>query len=77
MTHADMRETTILGQRVPATIYDACLELFNGNLASMARWLTSPVKAFNGARPIDVAQTESGEVEVLYLVRQLNHGIFP
>jgi len=72
-----MRETTILGQRLPATVYEACLELFDGNFAAMARWLTSPVKALNGARPIDVAQTAGGEAEILYMAGRLRRELLP
>jgi len=72
-----MRETTVSGQWVPAAVYEACLNLFDGNPVSMARWLSSPLKAFNGARPIDVAQTDSGAAEVLYLVMRLKHEILP
>lgn len=72
-----MRQTTVLGRRVPATVYEACLELFHGNIVSMTRWLTSPVKVLDGARPIDVAQTTEGEAEVLYLVGRLRRNILP
>lgn len=72
-----MKETRVLGQPIPVAVYDACLGLFDGNLASAINWLTSPVKALDGARPIDVAQTEFGAAEVLYLVARLRQGIFP
>jgi hypothetical protein len=43
-----------------AGIYDACLELFSRNREHAWEWLTSPVRSFGYARPIDYAKTEAG-----------------
>ncbi len=59
-----------------AEIYKACSELFEGKREKANKWLTSPVRGLNHARPIDYAQTEFGAREVRNLIGRLEDGVF-
>lgn len=69
-------ERNLTAQDVPPRIYDACLKLFDGNHDAAILWLTSPVRALNGAQPIEFLQTELGAREVRDLIGRLEDGIF-
>lgn len=61
-----LRASRILGR---------ALELFEGDIAAARRWLSTPLRAFGGARPIAVAGTDVGVTEVDNLIGRLEHGI--
>lgn len=56
-------------------IFGRALELFEGDIAAARRWLSTPLQAFGGARPIAVAGTDVGATEVDNLIGRLEHGI--
>jgi putative toxin-antitoxin system antitoxin component (TIGR02293 family) len=56
-------------------MFGRALELFEGDVAAARRWLSSPLPAFGGARPIAVATTDVGATEVDNLIGRLEHGI--
>jgi putative toxin-antitoxin system antitoxin component (TIGR02293 family) len=56
-------------------IFGRALELFEGDIAAARRWLSTPLRAFGGARPIAVASTDVGAGEVDNLIGRLEHGI--
>jgi putative toxin-antitoxin system antitoxin component (TIGR02293 family) len=58
-----------------AEIYQAALELFDGDTAATRTWLTSPVRGLGNARPIDFAQSEFGAREVRDLIGRLADGV--
>jgi putative toxin-antitoxin system antitoxin component (TIGR02293 family) len=58
-----------------ADIYDACLELFDGDRDAAWEWLNSPAFGLGYARPIDYAKTEAGAMEVRNLIGRLEHGV--
>jgi putative toxin-antitoxin system antitoxin component (TIGR02293 family) len=59
-----------------AEIFDAALDLFDGDQNGVRQWLTSPVRGLNNARPIDYARTELGAREVRNLIGRLQDGVF-
>jgi putative toxin-antitoxin system antitoxin component (TIGR02293 family) len=59
-----------------ARIFDETLELFEGDLSSAARWLTSPKKALDNHQPIQYLRTELGAREVENLLGRLEYGVF-
>ncbi len=56
-------------------IFGRALELFEGDIAAARRWLSTPLPAFGGARPIAVAGTDVGATEVDNVIGRLEHGI--
>ena len=58
-----------------AEIYDACLELFDGDRDEAWRWFTSPAFGLGYALPIDYAKTEAGAMEVRNLIGRLKYGV--
>lgn len=81
-TFARRRETGTFGRRESeqvlrlAEIYQAAVDLFDGDSAATRIWLTSPVRGLGKARPIDVAQSEFGAREVRDLIGRLTDGVF-
>jgi putative toxin-antitoxin system antitoxin component (TIGR02293 family) len=59
-----------------AEIYQAAIDLFDGDIAATRIWLTSPVRGLGKARPIDFAQSEFGAREVRDLIGRLADGVF-
>lgn len=58
-----------------AEIYQAALNLFDGDTAATRTWLTCPVRGLGNARPIDFAQSEFGAREVRDLIGRLADGV--
>lgn len=52
------------------------LELFEGNVPATTAWLEAPAKGLGDARPMDLAQSEPGALEVEALIGRLEHGVF-
>jgi len=59
-----------------ATLFEKCVELFEGDVTAAVRWLTSPKKALNQQTPLLYARTELGAREVEDLIGRLDHGVF-
>jgi putative toxin-antitoxin system antitoxin component (TIGR02293 family) len=59
-----------------AEIYQAALNLFDGDTAATRTWLTCPAHGLGNARPIDFAQSEFGAREVHDLIGRLGEGVF-
>lgn len=58
-----------------ARILGRALELFEGNVESARRWLGTPLPALSHRRPLDLARTDVGTLEVDHLIGRLEHGI--
>lgn len=52
------------------------LELFEGDMAAAAEWLTTAQPGLGGSVPLDIARSELGAREVERLVSRLEHGVF-
>jgi putative toxin-antitoxin system antitoxin component (TIGR02293 family) len=59
-----------------AEIYQAALDLFDGDAKSTLAWLTSAVRGLGNARPIDMARSEFGAREVRDMIGRLQDGVF-
>jgi putative toxin-antitoxin system antitoxin component (TIGR02293 family) len=59
-----------------AEIWEAALELFQGDAARTHSWLTSPTFGLGNMRPIDFAKSEFGAREVRSLIGRLADGVF-
>lgn len=59
-----------------STIFEKCVELFEGDVAAAVNWLTSPQKAFSGHTALLYSRTELGAREVENLIGRLEHGVF-
>jgi putative toxin-antitoxin system antitoxin component (TIGR02293 family) len=57
-------------------IFARALELFDGDRDAAIRWLTSPIIALGGARPIDLARTEVGAREVEREIGRAEDGVY-
>jgi putative toxin-antitoxin system antitoxin component (TIGR02293 family) len=58
-----------------AEIYDACLELFDGDRDAAWGGVTSPAFGLVHASPIEYAKTEAGAMEVRDLTGRLEYGV--
>lgn len=54
---------------------DILVDLYEGDVNSALRWLTSPNIALSSDRPIDLLATESGCRAVLQLIRAIEYGL--
>jgi putative toxin-antitoxin system antitoxin component (TIGR02293 family) len=54
----------------------AALELFEGDVAAMQRWLKTPLPVLDGESPVAYSDTEPGAQFVLDLIDRLEHGVF-
>jgi putative toxin-antitoxin system antitoxin component (TIGR02293 family) len=59
-----------------ATLFEKCVELFEGDVSAAVRWLTSPKRALNEQTPLLYARTELGAREVEDLIGRVDHGVF-
>lgn len=81
-TLARRREAGIFGNRESeqllrlAEIYQAALDLFDGDANSTLTWLTSPVRGLGNARPIDMTRSEFGARDVCDMIGRLRDGVF-
>lgn len=69
--HPDESDRLIRAARIFALIS----ELFDGDVGSARRWLTTAQPALGGSKPIEYASTEVGAREVEALIGRLEHGI--
>ena len=59
-----------------ATLFEAALELFEGDAPGAARWMMTPRRALANETPLDYARTELGAREAEALIGRLEHGVF-
>jgi putative toxin-antitoxin system antitoxin component (TIGR02293 family) len=59
-----------------STLFEKCVELFEGDVTAAVNWLTSPKKALNQQPPLLYARTELGAREVEDLIGRVDHGVF-
>jgi putative toxin-antitoxin system antitoxin component (TIGR02293 family) len=59
-----------------STLFEKCVELFEGDVAAAVDWLTSPKRALNQQPPLLYARTELGAREVEDLIGRVDHGVF-
>jgi putative toxin-antitoxin system antitoxin component (TIGR02293 family) len=59
-----------------ARVFARAIELFEGDDEAARHWLSSPQRALGGARPLMLAKTEVGVLEVERLIGRLEHGVF-
>ncbi len=81
-TFARRREAGALDRRESekllrlAEIWEAALELFDGDEARTRAWLVAPAFGLGNAAPIDYARTEFGGREVRALIGRIADGVF-
>ena len=59
-----------------ADIYEAAVDLFDGDHDAARRWLTSPAYGLGNACPIEFARSDAGALEVRNLIGRLSDGVF-
>jgi putative toxin-antitoxin system antitoxin component (TIGR02293 family) len=59
-----------------STLFEKCVELFEGDVTAAVNWLTSPKIGLNGQPPLLYARTELGAREVEDLIGRVDHGVF-
>jgi len=59
-----------------STLFEKCVDLFEGDVTAAVNWLTSPKKALNRQPPLLYARTELGAREVEDLIGRIDHGVF-
>ena len=57
-------------------VLEQAVALFDGDQAAACRWLSTPLPALAGERPLDYTATEVGAREVEDLIGRLEHGVF-
>jgi|SRR6185437_8103516 len=81
-TFARRRETGALDRRESekllrlAEIWEAALELFDGDEARTRAWLVAPAFGLGNVAPIEYARTEFGGREVRALIGRIADGVF-
>lgn len=58
-----------------AEVYDAALDLFDGNKLMVDKWLSSPARGLGGEIPITLLKTSTGANEVLLLLQKIDRGV--
>lgn len=59
-----------------ARIFDAAVDLFEGDICAARQWLLAPQPALGGETALEFASTEVGSREVENLIGRLEHGVF-
>jgi putative toxin-antitoxin system antitoxin component (TIGR02293 family) len=59
-----------------SSVFEAAVDLFEGDAADAVNWLNTPRKALGDRTPLAYARTEPGAREVEDLIGRLEHGIF-
>ena len=57
-------------------LFEAAVELFEGDREGARVWFRQPRKALGGSSPMDMAKTEVGAREVEDLIGRLEYGVF-
>ncbi|MBD3620362.1 MAG: DUF2384 domain-containing protein [Chromatiales bacterium] len=58
-----------------ADIYQAALQLFDGDQVAAERWLRTPAKALGGRAPLELLEFKDGTKVVRDLIGRLEHGV--
>lgn len=58
-----------------AQLYEAAVDLFEGDAEAAIHWIRQPVRGLGGERPIDMLTTSAESQAVLDLIGQLEHGV--
>lgn len=58
-------------------VFGKALELFEGDSDVARRWLSTPLEALGGERPLALAKTDVGAREVEALIDRLEQGVLP
>ena len=56
-------------------VFGRALELFEGDVEAARTWLSTPLRALAGAKPLEYARTDVGANEVEQVVGRLEYGI--
>ena len=59
-----------------AEIFNAAIDLFEGDEERARKWLNHPVKGLGGKRPVDMALTSAETEAAIDLIGRLEHGVF-
>lgn len=59
-----------------SNVFERAVELFEGDAAAAATWLTTPKKALGHRSPLAYSRFELGAREVENLIGRLEHGVF-
>src|SRR6266496_4790688 len=59
-----------------SSVYEQAMDLFEGDIESARKWLTTPKKALEDHSPLEYSRTELGAREVENLIGRLEHGVF-
>ena len=59
-----------------SSVYEQAMDLFEGDIESARKWLTTPKKALENHSPLEYSRTELGAREVENLIGRLEHGVF-
>lgn len=59
-----------------AAVYEAAIELFEGNEELARKWLKKSRAEMGGKTPLAMAESEIGAAEVRNLIGRLEHGVF-
>lgn len=59
-----------------AEVYQAALDLFEGNNERTRIWMQKPIVGLGGKRPIEMFRTSAETEAVLDLIGRLEHGVF-
>lgn len=58
-----------------AKVYQAAVDLFEGDKSAACHWLRTPVKGLGNARPVEMLKTMAGTETVLNLIGRLEYGV--
>ena len=56
-------------------VYDAALDLCDGNNDMAVQWLNTPALGLGGETPLSVIRTSTGANDVLSLIHKIEHGV--
>ena len=62
--------------RRASRIASLATQLFEGNKRQAEHWLKSPQQALGDRKPVDVARTDVGALEIERLIQRLEHCVF-
>lgn len=58
-----------------ARLFQAALELFEGDAEAARAWFHAPHRSLDGKKPLELASTDVGSREVEALIGRLEHGV--
>ncbi|ACX95316.1 conserved hypothetical protein [Halothiobacillus neapolitanus c2] len=57
-------------------VYEAAVNLFEGDTDAAKSWLETPAPALGGTKPGDLLHSETGAVEVMDLITRIEYGVY-